>query len=112
MKFSIEIDDDESINTIEYRVAEELARMIKSDVDIKRIKEKATKEFADKKDEELKSVRMQLNDWDKSSLLMDMQKYFDKNWIKQVSEKVVDNLRYNSDFIVAVSAEIIKTKFK
>lgn len=111
MKFNIEIDE-ENLPHIELMVAEELALKLESSINTKGIKNNAIKEFEEKKNEAIKATKMELNTWDKPSILFEMKNMFDKSWIKEVSDKVIEKLKYDSEFIAAVSTEIIKSKFK
>jgi hypothetical protein len=112
MKFSIEIDEEENMNHFESLVTDELARRLESTVNIKKIKQDAINKFEEKKNEELKSAKMQIYNWEKSSILLEMRQSLVPLLVKQVSEEVVKKLQSNSNFISEVSTEIIKSKFK
>src|SRR5690242_1413010 len=112
MKFTVEIEDeDQSISSIQYKVASNIAYEIIKKIDIEKIKAKALEETEAIKKKILDGFKNEMKSWDKFDIVMEANKTFGGNWKQEISKEIIAQLRADSTFVSKVSTEIIKTKF-
>src|SRR5690242_16856146 len=105
MTFKIELDEDSiSEEEIVHEVARQLSYQLRDKIDFNRIVKEAQEEFKATKDQEIKKVKVEIQEWDKQSIMYDwVDKVIYNKMIEDVTEKVVKKLSFNSNFIANVS---------
>lgn len=111
MKFTVEIDDESAISSIEYEIGEEIARKVADKLNFKSLEKGVAEEIRKRKDELLKQFTGELNDWDKSRVYFDLAGKFDQGWRKMIATEVLDIIRKDSTFVGQVAKEIVKLQF-
>lgn len=112
MKFTIEIDDEESLSCIENQVAENLASLLYDRINVKDIQKKVKESFEKKKKAALEKVELKVKSWDKEKILLELQsRITHAGWIDKIAKEVVKQMKYDTEFIKKISTEIIKSQF-
>jgi len=112
MNFKIELDENEYIREeLLEKIAQYLADKIYSQNERNLIKNLTDKEINLKKEELLKSFKLDLSKWDKSDIIFHLEQQMTTSWINSIGNKVVSILKQDNDFVGKVANEIIKNKF-
>ncbi len=111
MKFVVNIDDDENVSSIEYMVAEEIARQVISGFNIEQLKKQTNDEIQKQKEVLIKGFKAELNDWNKSDILFELNRLLGTGWVKTAAKEVVEMIKKDSQFVNSLAREILKLQF-